>query len=70
MCPGHVVEHKPASLTFEQAAAVPLAGNTALMCTSPDAEVAVRASLSWAAIGSENALFSTTPTLLLRCAYK
>jgi NADPH:quinone reductase-like Zn-dependent oxidoreductase len=30
--PDDVVEHKPANLTFVQAAAVPLAGNTALMC--------------------------------------
>ena len=31
MRPGRGVEPKPANLTFEQAAAVPLAGNTALM---------------------------------------
>src|SRR5918996_2853079 len=30
--PDDVVEHKPANLTFEQAAAVPLAVNTALIC--------------------------------------
>jgi NADPH:quinone reductase-like Zn-dependent oxidoreductase len=35
----HLVETKPAKLTFEQAAAVPLAGNTALICVRDAGQV-------------------------------